>query len=348
MLRLSERIRQQVLALSVLMMVVMSAGACVHSKTKAGGRAEAEVSLPSKSVPAKSSRAKPELRRPADGSAVDYLSEHSFNWKILESQIRKVKAGLDSRYIVEGFGPFIIASNLPRSRLQDIKENTIRASYNAFYKDYFIEQPRFITTIYIFKNLNDYTHYGRKLFNETRTSPYGYYRSAERSMLINVESGTGTIVHEMAHALMHADFPNIPTWFNEGFASLFEQNRIAKGSISGLTNWRYPILKRAIDTNSVVKLRQLIKTTTDEFYNDEEGYNYAEARYLCFYLQEKGLLRDFYNRFKQTGAYDPSGLRTLEEVLQKDIESIETEWLQWARALQENTRRVGVSSAFRN
>jgi hypothetical protein len=103
-----------------------------------------------------------------------------------------------------------------------------------------------------------------------------------------------------------------------------------------------------MDTNAVVKLRHLIKTTSDEFYDDEDGYNYAEARYLCYYLQEKGLLLSFYTRFKKTCAHDPSGLKTLEELLQKDIDSIEIEWLQWARTLPDNLRRVGSAAAFRN
>jgi hypothetical protein len=241
---------------------------------------------------------------------------------------------------VEGYGPFIIASNVSRLYLDEIEEQTIRESYNAFYKDFFRERPRKIVTLFLFKNQQDYLYYSRKLFNERPTTPYGFYRSAERVILINLSTGPGTIVHEMAHALVDIDFPDVPTWFNEGFAALFEQNRIEAGSICGLTNWRYPILKRAIDTNSVVKLSQLINTTNDEFYDDKEGYNYAEARYFCYYLQDKGLLQAFYTRFKQSYASDPSGLKTLEEILQKDIDSIEKEWLQWARAMHSNLRRV--------
>src|SRR5262249_5624863 len=172
------------------------------------------------------------------------------------------------------------------------------------------------------------------------TTPYGYYRSADRILMINVSTGEGTIVHEMAHALIDTDFPEVPTWFNEGFASLFEQNRIDEGSIAGMTNWRYPILKRAIDSNSIVKLSRLVNTTNDEFYDDNDGYNYAEARYLCYYLQEQDMLKTFYARFKKRFYEDPTGLKTLEEVMQKDIDSIENDWLQWARALPSNLRRV--------
>jgi hypothetical protein len=214
-----------------------------------------------------------------------------------------------------------------------IKSGTIRACYNAFYKDYFKETPQFITTIYLFRNHEDYARYSRKLFDEKPSTPYGYYRSQERVMLMNISTGTGTLVHEMAHALLEADFPAVPTWFNEGFASLFEQCKLDGGSIRGLTNWRYPILKQAIDTNEVIKLRHLLETTNEQFYDDKDGYNYAEARYLCYYLQEKGLLKIFYQRFKEKYKEDPQGIKTLEEVLKKDLDTIEKEWVVWARDL---------------
>jgi hypothetical protein len=284
----------------------------------------------------------PQLRR-TSGSGIskgDSILTHTLDWNLLQSQLQTVAHKLDRRFYVEGFGPFIIATNIPRKRLEEIKEKTIRLSYNAFYKDFFTERPRNIITLYLFKNYTDYSFYSRKLFNETPTTPYGYYRSADRALMINVSTGEGTIVHEMAHALIDVDFPEVPTWFNEGFASLFEQNRVEEGSISGLTNWRYPILKRAIDANELVKLSRLVNTTNDEFYDDDDGYNYAEARYLCYYLQEKDLLKVFYSRFREKFYEDPTGLKTLEEIMQKDIESIENDWLQWARTLPSNMRRV--------
>jgi hypothetical protein len=311
-------------------MISIIATACVNSKSKAGGRGEAEVKLPPKSA-----RIKPELHRAhsADIAKADPLDAHAPDWRKYQNQIDAVRAPLSKQFYVEGYGPFIIASNLTREHLTELEEKTIRSSYNAFYKDYFSQSPSYITTIYLFKNQIDYIHYSHKLFNENPTTPYGYYRSNERVMLMNISTGTGTLVHEMVHALIDADFPAMPTWFNEGFASLFEQSKIEDGSIQGLNNWRYPIFKHAITANEVVKLRQLIEASNDQFYDDKDGYNYAEARYLCYYLQEKGLLRAYYAQFKQKHGADPSGLKTLEEVLKKDIDSFEKEWLEWARNL---------------
>jgi len=49
------------------------------------------------------------------------------------------------------------------------------------------------------------------------------------------------------------------------------------------------------------------------FYASSTGY--AQARYLCLYLQEKGLLHRYYDEFSTACAADPSGYRTLVRVL---------------------------------
>jgi hypothetical protein len=36
----------------------------------------------------------------------------------------------------------------------------------------------------------------------------------------------------------------------------------------------------------LLTLRDLTKTTDDAFYDDDRGEHYAQARYLCYYLQE--------------------------------------------------------------
>lgn len=51
--------------------------------------------------------------------------------------------------------------------------------------------------------------------------------------------------------------------------------------------------------------------------NNNPNYNqhYAQARYLCYYLQEKGLLTKFYREFVANVKSDPTGFKTLKRVL---------------------------------
>ncbi len=314
----------------LLILISLQSFGCVNSPNS---RKETEIKLPPKGV-----RLKPSLHRGNQrlSLAVEPLEEHTPNWvnPDMKKQLSSAHKNFDKTFSVTGFGPFIIVSNIKPSRLEEVKESIIRASYNAFYKDFCSVSPTYITTVYLFKNQADYSFYSRKLFQEIPNTPYGYYRSSDRAMLINLSTGTGTLVHEVVHAILDADFPDAPTWFNEGFASLFEQSRIEEGSILGLNNWRYPILKKAISTNSVVSLEKLFSKTEQQFYDDQDGYNYAEARYLCYYLQQHGLLVTFYKRFKQQQAIDPSGVKTLTEIVKKDLNSFEKEWVEWAKTLE--------------
>ena len=71
--------------------------------------------------------------------------------------------------------------------------------------------------------------------------------------------------------------------------------------------------------------------TESEFYGGLANTNYrqyyAEARYLCYYLQEKNLLRKFYQEFSANAKEDPSGYATLQRVLRaRDMEIFRKEW----------------------
>src|SRR5205809_422641 len=80
----------------------------------------------------------------------------------------------------------------------------------------------------------------KKWFDDDDVPHYGFYRHRDHTMLMNVGTGTGTLVHELTHALIAPDFPNVPDWFNEGFASLYEQCSLGPDTITGHENWRLP------------------------------------------------------------------------------------------------------------
>ena len=102
--------------------------------------------------------------------------------------------------------------------------------------------------------------------------------------------------------------------------SLFEQSEDRNGHIHGLTNWRLPRLQEAIRSNNIPAFEKLLSTTTSEFYGSgrEYSHNYAQARYLCYYLQEKGLLPKFYREFTATVGQDKTGQQALRKVLGTD------------------------------
>jgi hypothetical protein len=152
---------------------------------------------------------------------------------------------------------------------------------------------------------------------------------------MNIATGGGTLVHEMVHAYVEANFPDCPAWFNEGLGSLFEQSDERDGHIVGLTNWRLAGLQQAIRRGSVVPLHELVSTTSEQFYDDTRGTHYAAARYLLRDLQERWLLRKFYSDFRAARATDPTGWATLVAVLgNRDMTAFEKQWHESVLALR--------------
>lgn len=215
-----------------------------------------------------------------------------------------------------------------------IVKNTVSRSLECFYNNYFEKQPDEVTTILLFKDDASYRHWAKKLFDDTDLSRFGYYKPYSKVMLMNISTGTGTLVHELTHALVRYDFPNIPAWFNEGLGSLYERCSLNNRMILGYVNWRLPALQDAINDNSYTNLAELVNTTDDEFYGNRSGFYYAQARYLCLYLQNKGLLRKFYKAFRNGYSQDSSGKTFLEQATGYALKEIDSDFVKWAMTLK--------------
>ena len=76
--------------------------------------------------------------------------------------------------------------------------------------------------------------------------------------------------------------------------------------------------------------------TEGEFYGgDTYSQHYAQARYLCFYLQEKSLLVRYYHTFVAAAKADPTGYATLQRVLgERDMEAFRRKWEKFVLGLR--------------
>jgi hypothetical protein len=196
-----------------------------------------------------------------------------------------------------------------------------------------------ILDIWLFKDGDSYRRHARQLFGSEPTTPYGYYSSANRALVMNIETGGGTLVHEIVHPFIEANFPDCPAWFNEGLGSLYEQCGEADGHIRGFTNWRLPNLKRLVRAKKLPTFKTLLAMDADTFYRHDTGDNYAQARYLLYYLQEKGLLVRFYREFHANRHKDPTGYDTLQRVTgERDMVAFQRRWETYVLALGEDFR----------
>jgi hypothetical protein len=233
------------------------------------------------------------------------------------------------RYLV--CPPFVIAGAGTRGRLVRYRDGTVLAAARALRATYFEKEPEQPVLILLFEDAKEYARLSKKWFDDEDVPHFGYYRHADHVMVMNVGTGTGTLVHELTHALIAPDFPGVPSWFNEGLASLYEQSSIQGDRIEGLVNWRLPHLQKAIRAG---KLRPFPELMADpHFYrNDLVGLNYAQARYLMLYLQEQHLLRSYYREFRDHAREDPTGVKSLEAVIApQTLDAFEKEWRAWTR-----------------
>lgn len=248
-------------------------------------------------------------------------------------QLRQRHAGRGFTVLVEA--PFVVVGDEAAEAVQRRCDRTIHWSVLRLKQDYFSRDPQQIIDVYLFADRDSYGRNTLALFGEEPDTPYGYYSPRHAALIMNIGTGGGTLVHEIVHPFMASNFPACPAWFNEGLASLYEQCGERDGRIVGYPNWRLPGLQAVIKSGRLPGFAALCATSSDEFYGERSGVNYAQARYLCYYLQEQGRLRDYYHAFVAGADLDPGGYTTLRQLLgHRDMPRFEREWRRFVLDLQ--------------
>jgi hypothetical protein len=230
--------------------------------------------------------------------------------------------------------PFIVIGDETPARVRERAKGTVHWFTEKLRKKYFRADPPKIYEIWLFKNDKSYRKHALLLFNDKPDTPFGYCSASHSALVMNISTGGGTLCHEIVHAFMPSNFSECPSWFNEGLASLYEQCGSRNGNLVGYTNWRLRGLKNVINRGALPSFKKLCSTTTYQFYTMRKGNNYAQARYLLYYLQEKGLLEKYYHEFRRNVKWDPSGYETLKNVLgERDINAFQNRWEKWVMNL---------------
>jgi hypothetical protein len=222
--------------------------------------------------------------------------------------------------------PFVVIGDGTQEELAQAS-STVRWAADHLEADFFAKRPAKILNVYLFAEAATYDKGVEELTGELPDTVYGFYSRTHGGLFMNISTGGGTLVHEIVHPYVEADFPNAPPWLNEGLGSLFEQSAEVDGHIIGRTNWRLAGIQDAIRDKRVPTFRTLTALGDNAFYADRTGVNYAQARYLMYYLQQKGLLRELYVRFRANRAKDPTGYQTLMAVLgERDMKKFQGAW----------------------
>lgn len=163
----------------------------------------------------------------------------------------------------------------------------------------------------------------------------GFYSPAGKR-LVSIDRGR-TLLHEFTHALHHADVAAArqahPIWVCEGLATLFEASRITPSGLEPQLDRRLPTVQRAVKSNEAIPLERLLTMGRDPFLKDA-ALAYAQARYVMYYLHDRGRLGQWYRRYKANFTHDPNGLKAFEAALGSRIFLIEPAWRKWVLSLR--------------
>lgn len=254
-----------------------------------------------------------------------------------EYEPRKLAPRVISEFHVVLEKPFVVIGDDSPAMVRQWSQGTIRWAIDRLKRQYFAKDPDHVINIWLFKDKQSYQQNVYDIFRRRPHTPFGYYSPWQKALVMNIDTGGGTLVHEIVHPFVAANFPKCPSWLNEGLGSLYEQCSTNNGRIWGMTNWRLRGLQEAIkdEEYEMPTFEELCSTTTREFYDDDRGTNYSQSRYLLYYLQNEGLLETYYHEFHRDCEDDPTGYETLKRVLQEeDMEAFQEKWSEFVLGLR--------------
>jgi hypothetical protein len=253
----------------------------------------------------------------------------------LQRQCSKEASALRGRlggsFAIVEHAPFIVAGDMPADKVDDYIKRDIVGPADMMWQTYFDARPNAPITVLLLSTDKAYHEWARKLFGDTDLPYYGYYKSAARTLVMNMSTGEAVVTHELTHALMDPDFPQVPLWFAEAVASLHEQFTVRDGQMIAEANFRLPPLQDALRQGKLRPLKDMI--TKNDFYGMSRGLNYAHARYFAMYLQKQGWLADYYKYFRDNYNGPGSDVKALEHVTGKRIDQVDAEFVAWVKTL---------------
>ncbi|MFK7778554.1 MAG: hypothetical protein QM501_10670 [Gimesia sp.] len=236
--------------------------------------------------------------------------------------------------------PFVLMGDYEVETLEALHRKTILPIQHALSISYFDTQPDQPITIITLSNQERYQQVADELDQRKVGSYYGYFQSDEMRIVMNLATGSGTLGHELTHALAQIDYPDMPEWFDEGLASLHEQCEFSEegNQLLGTDNWRSQILLSALDRGHLPELKSLVQQT--RISRKREALTYAYARYFCLYLQQKKVLSPFYRKLRTNQESDPTGKQTIQHLLNvNDLSEIDADFQEWLSGFRRNSNQ---------
>jgi len=266
---------------------------------------------------------------PDEQTQAQIRGEFGGSWRVVETEHFRVMSDSSRRY-------HCIIAGLLEQFYQEVHPR-------------FFTQPMARIDVYLVNGGKDFEDFVRARGDGDMAEHYGFYKPRDRTFYTRryfpdgSESGVGTLFHETIHAFVHAEVGDkqVPNWFNEGFASLFEQGRLVKGRwVYGNPNpWREKKFQPEFESGHVPGLKEYFNLTDTEYYVDERSNtNYNTGRSLYLYLLTK-LGEPVLQKFVKAVLDGEGGIEAIEGSTGMSLGDIETGW-------KENVRNMNFGGVY--
>jgi hypothetical protein len=166
----------------------------------------------------------------------------------------------------------------------------------------------------------------------------GHY-SHDKKQLVTMDLGA-TTRHEFMHVLhwrsntRHGQLH--PVWVQEGLCSLIEDFDFGPdGQLIPVESWRTNQAHFLAKTGHLLDIKDLCGLSRRRFTSSRPLAMYAQARVLFLFIYREGKLPQWYAHFTENFAEDPSGLASIEAVLDGDLDAINDRYAEFCRNLPE-------------
>ena len=216
--------------------------------------------------------------------------------------------GADALVLIDG--SFVYGSISAQHDISDLRSiaRQMNQASDFFQSTFGVELPDYFITVLLVPNEKRLKNLARDYhYLELQDDTLGYSFQNDNSMVaINNSSSAGTLKHELAHFLVRRSFGDIPPWFDEGLAALYEVSYFDGDDLVGLRNWREAVLDDLwlhIPPEERVTIEQIAAMNWSEFNQlggsgQAQATHHALARYFVLFLQNQRYLPAVYKTFQ--------------------------------------------------
>ncbi len=228
--------------------------------------------------------------------------------------------GKDCLHYIDDEHRLIFATTVDQRTLDELRE-TLESYAKALSQELFRHKPERYVTVVVPK-----TWSGGMIA--------GLYNDQQAAL---ISRGVGDeMIHEFTHALHHGDQrgrdQKHPIWLTEGLGTLYEDSEIEDGRAVPRHNYRLNYIFNRIRVNRQQPFEKFMAQKQADFMR-WPNYNYAQARYMMFYLHEQGKLSSWYQHYVTGYNSDTNGVAAWETTFGKKLPEIESDWVAWMKTL---------------